>query len=98
MLCTENIYKACVHIIRSSFRKLEKVKNGNRLCSNNGRTCPLQNGPAPMPMVGTVSADVAAAATGAGTHSSTTAKQPASCNASAASTTCVCAINQIDDQ
>lgn len=51
-----------------------------------------------MPMVGTVSADVAAAATGAGTHSSTTAKQPASCNASAASTTCVCAINQIDDQ
>jgi hypothetical protein len=51
------------------------------------KTCPLQKGPAPIPMVGTCSADVAAAATGAGTHSSTTEKHPASCNANAVSTT-----------
>ena len=53
----------------------------------NRRTCPLQNGPAPMPIVGICNADVAAAATGAGTHSNTTEKQPASCKASAVSTT-----------
>lgn len=41
-----------------------------------------------MPMVGICNAAVAAAATGAGTHSNTTAKQPASCKARAASTTC----------
>jgi len=40
-----------------------------------------------MPMVGILSADVAAAATGAGTHSKTTEKQPASCNERAVSTT-----------
>jgi hypothetical protein len=40
-----------------------------------------------MPMVGICNADVAAAATGAGTHSNTTEKQPASCKASAVSTT-----------
>eukprot|EP00959_Pyramimonas_sp_CCMP1952_P056913 1188346-Pyramimonas_sp.AAC.1 len=34
-------------------------------------TCPLQCGPAPMPMVGTESAFVTAAATAGGTHSST---------------------------
>jgi hypothetical protein len=53
----------------------------------NNCTCPLQNGPAPMPIVGIFNADVAAAATGAGTHSNTTEKQPASCKASAVSTT-----------
>ena len=53
----------------------------------NKQTCPLQNGPAPMPMVGIFNADVAAAATGAGTHSNTTEKHPASCKASAVSTT-----------
>jgi hypothetical protein len=40
-----------------------------------------------MPMVGIFNADVAAAATGAGTHSNTTEKHPASCKASAVSTT-----------
>lgn len=50
-------------------------------------TWPLQKGPAPMPMVGMRRADVAAAATAAGTHSKTTEKQPASCNAKAVSTT-----------
>ena len=53
----------------------------------NNCTCPLQNGPAPMPIVGIFNTDVAAAATGAGTHSNTTEKQPASCKASAVSTT-----------
>jgi hypothetical protein len=55
--------------------------------AKNKRTWPLQNGPAPMPMVGIFNADVAAAATGAGTHSNTTEKHPASCKASAVSTT-----------
>ena len=44
-----------------------------------GHTCPLQWGPAPMPMVGMDSSRVNAAATTGGTHSSTTAKHPASC-------------------
>lgn len=48
------------------------------------RTWPLQCGPAPMPIVGIESSRVAAAATSGGTHSSTIAKQPASCRA------CVC--------
>jgi len=39
-------------------------------------------------MVGILRAEVAAAATGAGTHSKTTEKHPASCKASAVSTTC----------
>lgn len=38
-------------------------------------------------MVGILRADVAAAATGAGTHSRTTEKHPASCRARAVSTT-----------
>ena len=50
-------------------------------------TCPEQCTPAPMPMVGTCSAAVMAAATGGGTHSTTTAKQPASCSARACWTT-----------
>jgi hypothetical protein len=56
--------------------------------SINDLTCPLQKGPAPIPMVGIRRADVAAAATGGGTHSRTTEKHPASCKASAVSTTC----------
>lgn len=44
-------------------------------------TWPLQCGPAPMPIVGMESSRVAAAAMRGGTHSSTIAKQPASCNA-----------------
>ena len=36
-------------------------------------TCPLQYGPAPMPMVGTLSRSVILQATAAGTTSSTTA-------------------------
>lgn len=42
-------------------------------------------------MVGIWRAEVAAAATGAGTHSKTTEKHPASCKASAVSTTCTTA-------
>lgn len=61
------------------------------------RTWPLQAGPAPMPMVGMLSALVTAAAMGPGTHSSTSAKQPLSCSAlawwitrSASPATCAC--------
>lgn len=46
-----------------------------------GLTCPLVSGPAPMPMVGMPSSLVTAAATTEGTHSSTTAKQPAASSA-----------------
>jgi hypothetical protein len=68
------------------------IKMSARLDRNSVKqmeTWPLHRDPAPMPMVGICSAWVAAAATGEGTHSRTTAKQPASCKASAASTTCV---------
>ena len=44
-------------------------------------TCPEQPTPAPMPMVGMDSSAVTAAATAAGTHSSTTAKHPAASSA-----------------
>mmetsp|Transcript_24124 Transcript_24124/g.82318 ORF Transcript_24124/g.82318 Transcript_24124/m.82318 type:complete len:248 (+) Transcript_24124:268-1011(+) len=50
-------------------------------------TCPLHCGPAPIPIVGMSRAAVTAAATAPGTHSSTTAKHPARCSASALSTT-----------
>lgn len=45
------------------------------------RTWPLVAGPAPIPMVGMLSSEVTAAATAAGTHSSTTEKQPAASKA-----------------
>mmetsp|Transcript_9620 Transcript_9620/g.38924 ORF Transcript_9620/g.38924 Transcript_9620/m.38924 type:complete len:222 (+) Transcript_9620:329-994(+) len=51
-------------------------------------TCPLVASPAPMPMVGTLTAAVTAAATVLGTHSTTTAKHPARSSSIALSTTC----------
>jgi hypothetical protein len=49
-------------------------------------------------MVGIFNADVAAAATGAGTHSDTTEKHPASCKASAVSTTYTSRIKWINNR
>mmetsp|Transcript_10247 Transcript_10247/g.43115 ORF Transcript_10247/g.43115 Transcript_10247/m.43115 type:complete len:276 (-) Transcript_10247:349-1176(-) len=56
-------------------------------------TWPEVKFPAPMPMVGTSSAAVTAAASDPGTHSRTTAKHPASCSLSARSTTSIASSN-----
>lgn len=66
----------------------KQTAQGKEILTNNQLTCPLQKGPAPMPMVGIRRAAVAAAATSGGTHSRTTAKHPASCREIAVSTTC----------
>lgn len=84
---TNHIEKFQINQSLSSRKGCKAAEKEEQRLKKKAQTCPLQKGPAPMPMVGMSRAEVTAAATGAGTHSNTTEKHPASCSAIADSTT-----------